>query len=93
MSMTEPTPAAPAKPKRAQKRRAAAPPAKADEFAGMTATDCCAACNENRCVITGINACGHPYKASHPTLGPQVQAKITRAKKRLRHQKIHLMGE
>lgn len=79
------TPAA----KRPYKRRAVAkPPKQADEFAGITARDCCVDCNEKRCVITGMNVCGHPLKASHPGAEPKVIARIARAKKMLAHQKI-----
>lgn len=54
------------KPKRKQQRRkpaAAAPaPKPASEFAGITVTDCPAACNADRCVISGMNVCAHPRK-------------------------------
>ncbi len=67
---TEETPAKPkpakkkARPrKKAVKRAAAPPPAeKADQFAGLTDKLCCAACNADRCVISGKNYCGHPNK-------------------------------
>jgi len=96
MTMTE-TPIEtpkPAKPKRKIARKAKAAPAaeKPAEFAGMTARDCCDACNANRCVITGKGVCGHPFKASHTGAEPAVLARISRAKKVLAHQKIDLTG-
>lgn len=33
-----------------------------DPFEGMTELDCCAACNVDKCVISGINVCSHPRK-------------------------------
>lgn len=32
------------------------------EFAGLTASDCCNDCDENKCVISGSNVCAHPLK-------------------------------
>lgn len=51
------------------------------EFEGITARDCCAGCNAKRCVITGNQFCGHPFKSSHPGAGDKVKANIARAKK------------
>ena len=73
------------KPVRKPKAAAAEPP---DEFAGLTARDCCTGCNEKKCVITSAPFCGHPYKASHPGAEPNVQRRIAAAKKALAHQKI-----
>jgi hypothetical protein len=56
---------APPKKKRkpAKKRATAAPPPKADGiYAGLTVHDCCTACNEKGCVISGKSYCGHPRK-------------------------------
>lgn len=39
-----------------------APPKKTSEFAGLTVTDCCQACNADGCVISGSNYCAHPRK-------------------------------
>jgi hypothetical protein len=60
----------------------------ADEFEAMTATDCCAACNEaDGCIIGGMNCCLHPRKsglqAIHRTM-PAVLAKYERANKALK---------
>lgn len=67
--------------------------AKDDEFAGMTATDCCAKCAENaalgepKCVISGENCCLHPRKsglqATH-RMQPQILARYDRADKKLK---------
>ena len=63
------------------------------EFAGMTETECCGACNVDRCVISGINVCTHPFKGGlQPGLAnkPDVLARFERAKKVLAHRKIDL---
>lgn len=78
-------------PTQRKRRRVAASkprPAPDDEFKGMTLRDCCVDCNEKRCVITAAPVCGHPFKSSHPGAEPKVQARITKAKKILAHQKI-----
>lgn len=36
--------------------------AKKDNFAGLTAQECCKACTAERCIISGINVCSHPAK-------------------------------
>lgn len=70
MSLTETPAAAPVeKPKRKQIRRrrvgrtvtprAAAEPS---EFEGLTRIACCDACKPDRCAISGINVCAHPFK-------------------------------
>ena len=89
--MSEPptTDAAIPAPRKPAKRRAAPPKQAApDEFAGLTARDCCEGCSEKRCVITQTAFCGHPFKSSHSGAAPAVFARIARAKKRLAHQKI-----
>lgn len=82
----------PAQPPAQRKRRRAAAsrpqPKPDDEFMGMTLRDCCVGCNEKRCLITGSPFCGHPFKSSHPSADPKVQARIAKAKKLLAHQKI-----
>jgi len=60
-------PPKPVKKKRAKKRRAAKPrapalPKVADEFVGLSVTDCCKACSAAGCVISGSIFCGHPRK-------------------------------
>lgn len=65
MSMTDATQAPSRKPKRRTRRvrRASTLPRKpAMEFAGITAEKCPAACNADRCVISGHGVCGHPHK-------------------------------
>jgi hypothetical protein len=32
------------------------------EFAGITKFECCSGCTIDKCLISGINVCGHPYK-------------------------------
>lgn len=55
---------APKKRKAAKKRAAAKPAPKAADgiYAGLTVKECCAACNEKGCVISGKPYCGHPRK-------------------------------
>jgi hypothetical protein len=85
-----PLPPLPVAPKRKYTRKAkhVAAPKQVDEMDGLTARECCLACNEKRCVITGSNICGHPLKASHPGADRKVMERIAKAKKILAHQKI-----
>ena len=47
------------------------PPApKRNEFAGVSATKCCDGCTEERCVISTINVCKHPFKTGDSGCGP-----------------------
>lgn len=59
-----------------------------DEFAGITASECCAACTKDRCVIVEAPICGHPYKGSHPRATPRQTERIERARKIIAHQKV-----
>jgi len=62
-----------------------------DEFAGMTEIECCSACNAERCVISSINVCGHPFKGGQiPPGDGKALARSLRAKKVLAHHKIDL---
>lgn len=47
-----------AEPKAAPAAAAAAP----KEFEGITQLECCFDCEPEKCAITGIGVCGHPYK-------------------------------
>jgi hypothetical protein len=63
----------------------------AAEFAGMTATECCADCRTDRCVITGIGICGHPMKGGLQAplmVRPDVVERYGRARKTLAHVRI-----
>jgi len=102
MSMTETSNGQPAaKPKRKRKARKAPrrasfqkPAAKTPaEFAGLTATTCCDACNPDGCVISGINVCAHPFKGGLQSaqLGQHETVKrFDRAKRVLAGQKINM---
>lgn len=97
MTMTEtPETPKPAKQRRPRKRRtavAAAPKPVPAEFAGLTPVDCCDACNENRCVISGINVCSHPLKGGLQggQMGQvEVVKRFNRAKRVLAGQKINV---
>ncbi len=87
----------PRKPKRKYTRKAK-PAAKAStqpkvsaEFAGMTATECCAACTPKHCVITAQGICGHPMKGGLQApmmIRSDVVARYNRARKQLAHVKL-----
>ncbi len=85
MTMTE-TPAAPVKPKRharPNKRKKVAKAQPVSEFEGLSVKTCCADCNVDRCVITGINVCGHPLKGGIQAAQKndhKVVSRFTRAK-------------
>ncbi len=85
-------PARPAKKKARRKVSDKPVPVRGGEFAGLSATDCCADCTEDRCVITTVALCGHPFKASLHNAGPKTKAKIMEARKLIRHQKIDARG-
>jgi hypothetical protein len=99
MTMTETQIEKPAAPKRKRKARKSPrrasfqkPSAKA-EFAGLTATTCCNACNPDGCVISGINVCAHPFKGGLQSaqLGQHETVKrFDRAKRVLAGQKINV---
>jgi predicted metal-binding protein len=64
-----------------------------NEFAGMTAADCCDACKETNCIITGIAICGHPMKGALQArlmMNREVVARYKRAKQVLAHAKLDL---
>ncbi len=93
MSMTE-TPATAPKPRRKYTRKAAAKkeqPKVSAEFAGMTASECCAACTSKHCIITAQGICGHPMKGGlqAPMMTrSDVVARYNRARKQLAHVKL-----
>jgi hypothetical protein len=104
MSMTE-TPIGQAPKKKTVKKprkkrafpraRAEAKPEVPTEFAGISTTDCCDACNKDGCVISGKNYCAHPMKGGLQS--PQMQdndalRRFNRAKGALRNQMIDLRG-
>ncbi len=98
MTMTE-TPTTPTKPKAKRKPARRKPAARATpvevptEFEGMTAADCCDACEMTHCVITGIGICGHPMKGGLQAplmVKPEVVSRFRRAKKVLAHAKLEL---
>lgn len=51
------------------------------EFLGVTVKDCCLDCSAEKCVISGTNVCGHPYKSSHPGASAAVTERILHVKK------------
>lgn len=62
------------------------------EYEGITGNSCCTNCTAERCVITTVALCGHPYKGSLPNAGPKTKARIMDVKKLLKHQKIEAAG-
>jgi hypothetical protein len=65
------------------------------EFAGMTELECPAECNIDRCCISGMNVCTHPFKGGlQPALAgnADVMRRYDRARKVLAHRKIDLTG-
>ncbi len=94
MSMTE-TPATAPKPRRKYTRKpkvkASTQPKVSAEFAGMTASECCAACTPKHCIITAQGICGHPMKGGlqAPMMTrSDVVARYNRARKQLAHVKL-----
>lgn len=65
-----------------------AKPIAGGEYAGISAHQCCTNCTAERCVITTIALCGHPYKASLHNAGPKTKARIIEVRKLLKHQMI-----
>lgn len=66
-----------------------------EEFAGMTATECCSGCHKDRCVISEAAVCAHPHKGGQMpnNADPKAVARFRRAVKVLEHQHIDLSQE
>jgi hypothetical protein len=69
-----------------------AAPVKDGEFAGISATSCCSACTVERCVISTVDICKHPYKTADSGCGPITMKNRLKARKLLKHQVIELAG-
>lgn len=67
-------------------------PVKDGEFAGVSATNCCAACTPERCVISTVDVCKHPFKTADSGCGPVTMKNRLRVRKLLKHQMIDLAG-
>ena len=80
--------------KRRKKRATAANPVAAvpartkSEFAGITTRKCCNACTAERCVISTVATCKHPYLTSDSGCGPITMANREAAKKHVKHEMI-----
>jgi hypothetical protein len=62
-----------------------------DELGGLTASECPYDCNAERCVISGINFCGHPRKGGlQPAIqrDPDAMIRVNKARKMLAHQAV-----
>ena len=103
MSMSEETPTeAPKKVVKKKRKARAFPRARAEakpevpsEFAGISSTDCCDACNKDGCVISSMNYCAHPFKNGLQAAqmnDPEALRRYNRAKGALRNQMIDLRG-
>lgn len=95
---TAPAPKA-KRPKRANRRRAAAAPPKPatvpKEFEGISVTECCDGCNADRCIISGKPYCAHPAKGglhSADLMNPEAVQRYKRAKRVLGEAKLNLQG-
>jgi hypothetical protein len=65
------------------------------EFAGISTTECCDACNKDGCVISGKFYCAHPMKGGLQSTEMQdndALRRFNRAKGALRNQMIDLRG-
>lgn len=102
MTMTE-TPATeapkksrrkPAK-KRARARVAAMPPAASGDYLGITPSDCPVACTAERCVISGVGICAHPYKGGLQARmqNPESLRRLGAAKRAIGKRKLELTDE
>ncbi len=85
------------KAKKPQRRVVKAEPAREvpAEFAGISTTDCCNACNKDGCVISGSSYCAHPMKGGLQSTQMQdneALKRFNRAKGALRNQQIDLRG-
>jgi hypothetical protein len=91
-------PPAPAKRKvKKAKRKVAAPKAEqpksvTGEFAGITAKDCPHACTVDKCCISTVGICAHPYKSAVNGFGPITMANRDRARKLIKHQMVDMKG-
>lgn len=67
-------------------------PIKGGEFAGVSATACCTACTPERCVISTVGVCKHPYKTGDSGCGPITIENRHKVRKLIKHQLIDLRG-
>jgi hypothetical protein len=62
-----------------------------EDFEGLTLRECATLCDQDRCVITGQNVCGHPRKgglqASH-MMNRKVVDRFNAAKRYLKRQEL-----
>jgi hypothetical protein len=83
------------KAKKPQRKAASPAPPVPAQFAGMSTTECCDGCKPDRCVISGMNYCAHPFKGglhSPQMQDPEALKRANRAKASLRNQVIDLRG-
>lgn len=69
--------------------KAAAPADKPNELDGISQSDCPFDCDPEKCAITGINVCGHPYKGGLQSAlmsRPEVVRRYQAARRIIAHQ-------
>ncbi|WP_316176256.1 hypothetical protein [Bradyrhizobium sp. SZCCHNRI1073] len=64
----------------------------AGDLAGISASACPAGCTADRCVISTVAICKHPFKTADNGCGPITMANRERARKLIKHQMIDLKG-
>lgn len=103
MSMTETPEVAPKPVKKKPRKKRAFPRERVAEkatqvpaeFAGISTTDCCDACNKEYCAVSGKSYCAHPMKGGLQAAQMQdneALKRFNRAKGALRNQQIDLRG-
>lgn len=66
------------------------------DLTGISASDCPYDCTAERCVISGLNICGHPFKSGLQgalAAQPDVAARYSKARKMLHKQKLNVGGD
>ena len=67
-------------------------PIKGGEFAGVSASACCTGCTAERCLISTVNVCKHPYKTGDAGCGPITMENRLKVRKLIKHQMIDMRG-
>jgi len=96
MTMTDETEVkAPAKKKRKPQVRAARPADMASPFEGISASNCCDRCHKDKCAISEMNYCAHPFKGGLQAVqmnDDRALKRFNKAKDKLKNQMIELRG-
>lgn len=81
-----------AKKSKASAKPAAVQPVKDGPFAGITAKFCPSACTAEKCVISTVGVCHHPFKTAPNGAGPITMANREKARKLIKHQMVDATG-